>query len=148
MKRVLIAAAVAAVVAVPAVIGLWGNASFSQAVPVRAPESGQVVTPSPGSTSGSVDDHGGDTPRDQRTEPGDDRDVQGVTPPSQPAPSPSASTPGSTSGTVDDHGGDTPRDQRTEPGDDRSGSGSSGSASSGSSGDDGADDHGGHGSDH
>lgn len=143
MKRVLIAAAVAAVVAVPAVVGLWGNASFSQAVPVRAPQSGQVVAPSPSSTLGTVDDNGGDIPRDQRTEPGDDRDVQGVSPTGQPTPSPSASTPGSTSGTVDDHGGDTPRDQRTEPGDDRGGSGSG----SDSSGDDGADDHGGHGSD-
>ena len=117
MKRVLIAAAVAAVVAVPAVIGLWGNASFSQAVPVRAPETGQVVTPSPSSTSGTVDDHGGDTPRDQRTEPGDDRDVQGGTP---------ASSPSASNDTADDHGGDAPRDQRTETGDDHGGRGGHG----------------------
>ena len=149
MKRVLISVAVAAVVAVPAVIGLWGNASFSQAVPVRAPASGQVVapTPTPSSTSGTIDDNapddnGGDTPRDQRTEPGDDRDVQGGSTSSTPSPSPSASAPG-----ADDNGGDTPRDQRTEPGDDRGGEGSgSGSSGSGSS-NGGGDDHGGHGSD-
>jgi hypothetical protein len=136
MKRVLISAAVAAAVALPAVIGLWGNASFSQAVPVRAPAAGQVVAPSPtpGSTAGTVDDNGGDTPRDQRTEPGDDRDAQGGT--ATPAPSPSATAPG-----ADDNGGEVPRDQRVEPGDDRDTSGSSGSGSSG------GDDHGGHGSD-
>ena len=151
MKRVLISAAVAAAVAVPAVIGLWGNASFSQAVPVRAPASGQIVAPSPtpSSTPATTDDRGGDTPRDQRTEPGDDRDVRGATPSPTAVPSPSPSAPG-----ADDNGGDVPRDQRTEPGDDRDGSGSSGSGSSGSgssgsgsSGSGGEDDHGGHGSD-
>src|SRR5207342_351948 len=85
--RLLLGAAVVAA-AIPAVIGLWGNASFSQDLPVRVPASGQVVpltpTPTPTSTptpsatstptpspSAGVDDHGGDTPRDQRTEPGD-----------------------------------------------------------------------------
>ena len=131
----------------------------------------------PGATTGEADDHGGDTPRDQRTEPGDDRDDRSAT---------STSTPSGTRTTEagDDHGGDTPRDQRTEPGDDRdsrlrrlglgrlrivgsgsdqsgsrpaSGSGSglgvgrqrSGSSGSGRSGSDdsGSDDHGGHGSD-
>jgi len=134
MKRVIISAVVAAAVAVPAVIGLWGNASFSQAVPVRAPVSGQVVAPAPGSTPGTVDDNGGDTPRDLRTEPGDDRDVQGTPPQPSSSPSPSPAVPG-----VDDHGGDTPRDQRVEPGDDRGGSDSSSGG--------GGDDHGGHGSD-
>jgi hypothetical protein len=117
MKRILIGTAVAALVAVPAVVGLWGNASFSQQVPVRVPASGQVASPSPSGTPEGVDDNGGDTPRDQRTEPGDDRDVQGDTP----APSPSAS-----SDTADDHGGDTPRDQRTETGDDHGGHGGHG----------------------
>ena len=98
MKRVLISAAVAAAVAVPAVIGLWGNASFSQAVPVRAPASGQIVapspTPTPSSTPATTDDRGGDTPRDQRTEPGDDRDGSG-----------SSGSGSSGSGGEDDHGG-------------------------------------------
>ena len=119
MKRILIGTAVAALVTVPAVVGLWGNASFSQQVPVRVPASGQVASPSPtpSGTPEGVDGNGGDTPRDQRTEPGDDRDVQGGTP----APSPSAS-----SDTADDHGGDTPRDQRTETGDDHGGRGGHG----------------------
>ncbi|MDO8383584.1 MAG: hypothetical protein Q7T17_11490, partial [Microbacterium sp.] len=89
--RILIGAAVI-VAAVPAVIGLWGNASFSQELPVRVPASGKVLlldpTPSPTPTSSdspslspsaSFDDDGGDLPRDQRIEPGDDRDVQGST---------------------------------------------------------------------
>jgi hypothetical protein len=151
MKRMLIGAAAAALVAVPAAIGLWGNASFSQEVPVKAPASGQLVVPSPTpSTSPSgLDDHGGDTPRDQRIEPGDDRDVQGTSPAPAPAPAP-APVPSAPHNGVDDHGGDTPRDQRIEPGDDHGGSDSSrsGSSGSGSSGDDvDGDDHGGHGSD-
>lgn len=89
--RILIGAAVV-VAAVPAVIGLWGNSSFSQDLPVRVPASGQVLildpTPSPtpsssdspsASPSPSADDNGGDVPRDQRVEPGDDRDIQGTT---------------------------------------------------------------------
>ena len=119
MKRVLIGAAVAAAVAIPAVVGLWGNASFSEAVPVRVPASGQIVapTPSPSGTPDTTDDNGGETPRDQRVEPGDDRDVQGVLPTTSPVPSPSASTPD----TTDDNGGETPRDERVEPGDARGG---------------------------
>ena len=148
MKRILIGAAIAALVAVPATIGLWGNASFSQEVPVRTPTSGEVVdqsptptptpTPTPSVAPTGADDNGGDTPRDQRTEPGDDRKVQGDSP-----------VPDTTPEVGDDNGGDTPREQRTEPGDDRRGSDSSrsGSSGSGSSGDDGGDDHGGHGSD-
>ncbi len=163
MKRTTITLAALLAALVPAAVGLWGNASFSQAVPVRVPASAQVVTPTAPATT--ADDHGGDTPRDQRTEPGDDRDNRSA---------PSTSTPSGTRTTEagDDHGGDTPRDQRTEPGDDRdSGSGGSGSGSddtsgtsgsghsgsddsgSGSSGhsggsdDSGSDDHGGHGSD-
>jgi hypothetical protein len=155
MKRIIITVAALLVAVVPATVGLWGNASFSQAVPVRVPASGQVVTPTaPNPSATTADDHGGDTPRDQRTEPGDDRSAT------------STSTPSGTRTTgADDHGGDTPRDQRTEPGDDRgsgsgrsgsgsghnsgSGSSGSGSGSSGHSGSDdsGSDDHGGHGSD-
>ncbi|TFD91100.1 hypothetical protein E3T61_09540 [Cryobacterium lactosi] len=141
MKRIIIGTVAAALVAVPATIGLWGNASFSQEVPVRVPASGQVVEPSstPSNSSSPIDDNGGDTPRDQRIEPGDDRDVQGGSPAS-----------GAPSDGADDNGGDTPRDQRIEPGDDHDGSDSSGSGSSGSgssSDDAGEDDNGGHGSD-
>lgn len=159
MKRTTITLAALLAALVPAAVGLWGNASFSQAVPVRVPASAEVVTPSP-----TVDDHGGDTSRDQRTEPGDDRSATSTRTPTSPR----------TTEAGDDHGGDTPRDDRTEPGDDRdstsghsgsssnsdsnsgsnSGSGSSsgsgsGSGSSGSRSDDrsGTDDHGGHGDD-
>ena len=66
MKKLLIAAAVAAAAAVPGVIGLAGNASFAQSVPVHVPAG--VST---------VDDHGrhaepGDD-RGRHAEPGDDR---------------------------------------------------------------------------
>lgn len=139
-KTIIIAGAAVVLAATPAIIGLWSNPSFSQTIPVRVPASGQVVplevagTPSP---SPSIDDNGGDVPRDQRTEPGDDRDVQGATP------SPSASP--------DDHGGDRPRDERTEPGDDRRSGGSDdsghGSDDDDSSGREPDDDSSGHGSD-
>jgi hypothetical protein len=161
MKRTTITLAALLAALVPAAGGLWGNASFSQAVPVRVPASAQVVTPTvPSPATATADDHGGDTPRDQRTEPGDDRDDRSTT---------STGVPSGTRTTEagDDHGGDTPRDERTEPGDDRdsgsggsdsSGPGSGGSDSSGpgsggsgsgtsGSGESGADDHGGHGSD-
>ena len=174
MKRTTITLAALVVALVPAAAGLWGNASFSQAVPVRVPASGQVVTGTATMPSGTTtaDDHGGDTPRDQRTEPGDDRDHSATSTRSSGTSGHSgrghsgSSTPSGTSTTADDHGGKTPRDQRTEPGDDRgsatsgssgsgsSGSGSSGSGSSGSgsgghggSDDSGAGHHGGHGSD-
>ena len=66
MKRMLIAAAVTAAAAVPAVTGLVGNASFAQSVPVHVPANARVV-----------DDHGRQAdPRDDRgrqAEPGDDR---------------------------------------------------------------------------
>jgi hypothetical protein len=157
MKRTTITLAALLTALVPAAVGLWGNASFSQAVPVRGPASAEVVTastPTPGPTT-TTDDDGGDTPRDQRTEPGDDRDDHSATATSTSHPSGTRTTEAG-----DDHGGRTPRDQRTEPGDDRdSGSGGSGSGSDDSSGsrhsgsddsgshDDGSDDHGGHGSD-
>ncbi|MGU3646313.1 hypothetical protein ACLBXX_15200 [Microbacterium sp. C23T] len=132
-KQILLGAGALVLVAVPAVIGLWGNTSFAQSVPVRVPSSGQVVTPTPvaptPSPSATVDDHGGDVPRDQRTEPGDDRDVNGN--------GSTGATPGTTAPPVDDHGGDVPRDQRTEPGDDRDSGGSDNSGSG----------HGGHGGD-
>ncbi|GAA2164959.1 hypothetical protein [Pedococcus bigeumensis] len=148
MKRTTITLVALLAALVPAAVGLWGNASFSQAVPVRVPASAEVVTastPAPGATT-TTDDHGGDTPRDQRTEPGDDRDDHSATATSTSRPSGTRTTEAG-----DDHGGRTPRDQRTEPGDDRdSGSGgsgsddSSGSGSGGGSDDSGADDSGSH----
>jgi hypothetical protein len=138
MKRLTITLAAIVAALVPAAAGLWGNASFSQAVPVRVPASAQVVTPSLSSTSSTPsasrsteagDDHGGRTPSASRT-----------------------------TEAGDDHGGQTPRDQRTEPGDDRGGSssgsnsgsnsGSGSTSGSGSGSDDSrSDDHCGHGSD-
>ena len=128
MKRLSITAAVILAALVPAVIGLWGNASFSQGVPVLVPASGQVVTvtatPTTVQTATPIpDDHGGLTPRDDRTEPGDDRDTPTVT----------STTPAATP-TVDDHGGRTPRDDRTEAGDDRRPATSTSTSSSGSGG--------------
>ena len=66
MKKLLIAAAVAALAGVPSVTGLVGNASFAQSVPVHVPAGARTI-----------DDHGrhaepGDD-RGQRVEPGDDR---------------------------------------------------------------------------
>lgn len=130
-NRILLGAGALVVVAVPAVLGLWGNASFAESVPVRVPTQAVTSTPSP---SESADDHGGDVSRDDRTEPGDDRDVQGGnTPSTSPSPSPSA----------DDHGGD---DNGTDDnGTDDIGDDHGGSSSGGGSDDSGSDDHGGKG---
>ena len=136
MKRLTITLAAVAAALVPAVLGLWGNATFSQAVPVRVPASAQLVTstatttPSATRTTQAGDDHGGQTPRDQRTEPGDDRGTSGL-----------SSGSGSSSGSSSSGSG-------TSSGSGSSGSGSSGSGSGHSGSDDsGSDDHGGHGSD-
>ena len=69
-KRILIGAGALVLAAAPAALGLWGNTSFAEFVPVPVPASGQVVTVSPSPTP---DDRGGDVPRDERVEPGDDR---------------------------------------------------------------------------
>lgn len=139
-NRILLGAGALVVVAVPAVLGLWGNASFAESVPVRIPTQAvtttAVPTPSP---SESVDDHGGDVSRDDRTEPGDDRDEQGGTGPSS-APSPGSSP--SPSPSVDDHGGDDGGSD--DHGGDDNGGDDSGSDDHGGSDDRGGDD-GGHG---
>lgn len=103
MKRILFFTAAAVLVAAPAVAGLVGNSSLSPSVPV-VPPTQAVVT----------DDHGGLTDRDDRTEVGDDRAVQGGV--SSPSATPS---PSSTPEAGDDHGGLTDRDDRFEVGDDR-----------------------------
>lgn len=138
-NRILLGAGALVVVAVPAVLGLWGNASFAESVPVRVPTQAVTSTPSP---SESADDRGGDVPRDDRTEPGDDRDVQGGTSPStSPSPSPSADDHGGDDNGTDDNGtGDNGTD---DVGDDHGGSGSEDSGSDDSSG----DEHGGSGTD-
>jgi hypothetical protein len=157
MKRTVVFTAAAAVAIAPAIIGLTANPSLSRAVPVTVPSQAPAL----------VDDHGGEVDRDLRTEPGDDRDLNGsATVPapggaSAPTASPSA-VPGASG---DDHGGLTDRDLRTEPGDDRrpngtgavpapAGSGNpddsghrSGSGSGSGSDDGPGDDRGGHGSD-
>jgi hypothetical protein len=152
MKRILFFTAAAVLVAAPAVAGLVGNSSLSPSVPVVPPTQAVVS-----------DDHGGLTDRDDRTEVGDDRAVQGGVAIPSATPSPT-----STPEVGDDHGGLTDRDDRFEPGDDRdvnggatssaddsghhgdsSGSddGSSGGGSDDGPGHDVGDDHGGHGSD-
>ena len=65
MKKLLIAAAVAAAAAVPGVIGLAGNASFAQSVPVQVPAGASTMDdpgrhaergPAATATSGGSDD--------------------------------------------------------------------------------------------
>jgi hypothetical protein len=56
MKRIHIYAAAIAMALVPAVLGLWGNASFSQNVPVRVPSSVLTTHPSGTSSSGTAHD--------------------------------------------------------------------------------------------
>ena len=158
MKRILFFTAAAVLVAAPAVAGLVGNSSLTPSVPV-VPPTQAVVT----------DDNGGRTDRDDRTEVGDDRAVQGGV--SSPSATPS---PTSSPEVGDDHGGLTDRDDRFEVGDDRDvnggatapapeptssaddsghhGDSSGHGGSSGGGSDDGpghdvGDDHGGHGSD-
>lgn len=119
-KRILVGAGALLIVAAPAAIGLWGNASFAESVPVPVPSLAQVLAPTP-SPSASVDDHGGDVPRDQRVEPGDDRDG-GATSTDDSAPGGDGlhgSDDGAAVTTPEDAGGDAPRDTRVEPGDDR-----------------------------
>ena len=66
MKKLLIAAAVVAVAAVPGVTGLVGNASFAQSVPVQVPAGARTIDDH-GHHAQPLDDHG------QRAQPGDDR---------------------------------------------------------------------------
>src|SRR6478609_3673163 len=66
MKRLLLFTGAAMLAVVPAAVGLAGNPSLSPSVPVDPPSQAVVV-----------DDDGGATDRDLRTEPGDDRATQG-----------------------------------------------------------------------
>ena len=84
MKKIYLYVAGIVAALVPAVIGLAGNASFSQSVPLHAPHQAAThstsATPSPSASStpsATADDHGrhaepGDD-RGRHAEPGDDR---------------------------------------------------------------------------
>ena len=100
MKRIIIATGAALLAAIPAAIGLVGNTSFAQSVPVRVPSQAKVVDDNgglraPGATEPG-DDNGGLT---THVEPGDDNG--GLTTHVEP---------------VDDNGGLT---THVEPGDDK-----------------------------
>lgn len=116
-KRILIGAGALVLAAAPAAVGLWGNASFAESVPVPVPASVQVVGVAPDATP-IADDHGGDRDRDQRSEPGDDRATDGGDAGSDDHGGSRGDDATAPSGS-DDHGGDAPRDDRIEPGDDR-----------------------------
>ncbi|MEP7194273.1 MAG: hypothetical protein ABI903_15595 [Actinomycetota bacterium] len=80
MKRILITAGAALLVAVPASVGLVGNTSFSQSVPVRVPARATFLSDDHGSqrsagTTEPGDDHGGRRGT-SATEPGDDHGGQ------------------------------------------------------------------------
>src|SRR4249919_887406 len=100
MKRLLTIVIATTVAAVPAVLGLAGNASFAQSVPVRVPAQAQLV-----------DDHGGAT---KHAEPGDDNG--GATKHAEPGDDNGGATEHPEPG--DDNGGAT---KHAEPGDDNGG---------------------------
>ena len=97
MKRIIITAGAALLAAIPVTMGLVGNTSFAQSVPVRVPSQATMVDDK-GGLSNHVepgDDNGGAT---THVEPGDD----------------SSSTSGSGK---DDNGGDTSGKGGTDDGD-------------------------------
>ncbi len=128
MKRLLTFAVVTIVAAVPAVIGLAGNPSFAESVPVRVPATAQTVAAqtvaAAHATPTTTDDKGGQT---KHPEPGDHR---GGGAKARPSASPTTSSsahpePGDDKGGLaahpepgDDKGGTT---QHAEPGDDHGG---------------------------
>jgi len=158
MKRLALLGTLAILAATPAAIGLIGNASFSESVPVRLPavaslldDSGNTVRPvdSPSAHPEAGDDHGGDRDRGGRAESDDDRGRR-VEP---------SDTSSHHAESGDDHGGDRDRGRRAESGDDHGGhgghDGDDNSGSDGHGGSSGRDDNsgsdghgsGGHGSD-
>ena len=122
MKRMLVFTATAMLAAVPAVAGLAGNTSLSPSVPVVPPAQAVVI-----------DDHGGLSSRDGRTEVGNDHAVPTAT--SSPTATPTA-TPTPSADDSGHHGSE-----------DASGAAASGGGADDGSGHDAGDDHGGHGSD-
>jgi hypothetical protein len=81
------------------------------------------------SVTPSADDNGGRLDRDQRSEPGDDRRVNGRgTATATPDPTPEATHSSRSAEPGDDNGGRLDRDNRYEPGDDRRMNGQGGSS--------------------
>jgi len=80
MKRIIIAAAAALLTAVPATLGLIGNTSFAQSVPVRVPSQASVLN-----DDGTLRDANATEPGDDKggltthVEPGDDKVGDSVT---------------------------------------------------------------------
>jgi hypothetical protein len=104
MKGILVTAGAALLVAVPAAMGLVGNTSFAQSVPVRVPAQARVLYDDHGGQRPTTatepgDDHGGQRPT-TATEPGDDHGGQRATSTTKP--------PSSTTRPGDDHGGQRP----------------------------------------
>jgi len=120
MRRLILTAGAALLVAVPAALGLVGNTSFAQSVPVRIPAQATLVDDTgsehPGEPAEKGDDKGGQRPAGS-TEPGDDK---------------GGPHPARTTGTVDDKGGQratsnaVPGNTGSGPGDSGSGKGKNG----------------------
>jgi len=163
MLKYFLAAAALVVAGVPAAYGLAGNDSFTRDLPVRVPEQAQTVTPTVAPTAGddgtadqgrgeveNGDDHGGDVPRDLRTEAGDDH---GATSHEAEPGDDNGGTTGHHAEPGDDHDGTSGDTSGSSSGsddsqvDDRSGSDSGGTSSDGSGGSGGGDSSGGGGSD-
>jgi hypothetical protein len=111
MKRIILTAVAALLVTVPAAIGLIGNTSFAQSVPVRVPPRATVVddTSAEHSAAEHGDDKGGQR-SPSTTEPGDDKGGQR---------SPSTTEPGHDQAGHDQAGQRSP--STTQPGDDKGG---------------------------
>src|SRR5215203_1504447 len=124
MRSIAVLATAALVAAVPASLGLIGNAEFSEAVPVRTPETAIILKTRP--TTLQPDDRVGDrAPGAARTAPHDDRggEDRGAAPnggedsKQEPAAGEDSRGPGGgsddrrrTGGVVDDHGHDNGHD--------------------------------------
>jgi hypothetical protein len=128
MKRILITVGAALLAAVPATMGLVGNTSFAQDIPVRVPSQASVLDDHGALRSPTAaelgDDNGG---QGTHAEPGDDNGGQGThAEPGDDRSGTSAIEPG------DDNGG---QGTHAEPGDDKSGTSAvqSGDDKSGSS---------------
>jgi hypothetical protein len=122
MRRVIFTAGAALLVAVPAAIGLVGNTSFAQSVPVRVPAQATLVDETssehPDATAATGDDKGGQRIT-RNTGTGDDKGGQRAT---------SNTLPGNTSGSPSDSGPGTDKNgghgrssNRTSGGNDGSG---------------------------
>ena len=105
MKRIIIATGAVLLASVPATLGLVGNTSFAQSVPVRVPQQASVLDDRGGLTPHveTGDDKGGQR-SPSATEPGDDKGGLTTTP------EPGDDTVSDSGSATDDnggHGGDT-----------------------------------------